>query len=156
MNPPERRFVIARTVLATPQAAFDAWTQPELLGWFLNPEQPVPPAPITVDLRVGGSFRVPMVVDETLRYTTGGIYLDIQQGERIRFAWGATDGWPSIEEGGVDEVPHALVELEEHHGRTRMTFTLTLGDAIVDEAAYGWEELDIRDGWTATIARFAA
>ena len=47
---------------------FRAWTDPEHLGWFYNPDNPIPAEPIELDLRVGGAWRQLMVIDRSTIY----------------------------------------------------------------------------------------
>ncbi|MEO8528678.1 MAG: SRPBCC domain-containing protein [Pseudolysinimonas sp.] len=61
----------------SPERVFRGWTEPELLGWFFNPEQPTPDEPVEVDLRVGGTWSQKMNVDDETRYLTGGVYREV-------------------------------------------------------------------------------
>ena len=99
-----RRIVVTREFAAPRAAVFRAWTVPSELEWFLNPDQPRPDQPVEVDLRVGGAWTVPMVIDADTSYTTGGIYLEIVPDERIVFAWGAEDGWPKLDRADLGAV----------------------------------------------------
>ena len=73
----ERSFTIVRTIDATPEQVFSAWTEPAKLGWFFAEPEAENEAP-EVDLRVGGAWRQLMVIDEDDSYVTGGIYRDIE------------------------------------------------------------------------------
>lgn len=68
----DRSFTLTRILAASRQAVFTAWTDPEHLAWFYNPDMPTPTTPIEVDLRVGGTWRQQMVVNGNLSYPTGG------------------------------------------------------------------------------------
>jgi uncharacterized protein YndB with AHSA1/START domain len=149
----QREISIRRHFDAPPSAVFRAWTDPDHLGWFLNPEQPRPEQPIEVDLRVGGAWRVPMVIDAQTAYTTGGIYLELERDRRIVFAWGAVDGWPELDPENLGAGPVGTVELVDAAGGTDATFSLTLPDHLSEAAAQRWLDLGIREGWTMTIAR---
>ncbi|MGC5223708.1 SRPBCC family protein [Micromonospora sp. DT81.3] len=149
----QREISIRRHFDAPPSAVFRAWTDPDHLGWFLNPEQPRPEQPIEVDLRVGGAWRVPMVIDDQTAYTTGGIYLELERDRRIVFAWGAVDGWPELDPEDLGAGPVGTVELVDAGGGTDATFSLTLPDHLSEAAAQRWLDLGIREGWTMTIAR---
>ncbi|MGC5172401.1 SRPBCC family protein [Microbacterium sp. DT81.1] len=149
----QREISIRRHFDAPPSAVFRAWTDPDHLGWFLNPEQPRPEQPIEVDLRVGGAWRVPMVIDAQTAYTTGGIYLELERDRRIVFAWGAVDGWPELDPEDLGAGPVGTVELVDAGGGTDATFSLTLPDHLSEAAAQRWLDLGIREGWTMTIAR---
>ncbi|MFY8031154.1 MAG: SRPBCC family protein, partial [Devosia sp.] len=52
----ERGITLTRLFDAPPDVVFDAWTRPEALGWFFNPDNPTD-IPAEVDLRVGGEWR---------------------------------------------------------------------------------------------------
>jgi uncharacterized protein YndB with AHSA1/START domain len=100
-----RSFTLTWTLDAPPETVFGAWTDPARLGWFYNPEQPIPDEPIELDLRVGGAWRQMMVIDEGTSYFTGGVYREIVPNERLVFAWGATDGWPELDLEDLDQAP---------------------------------------------------
>ena len=72
---------------------------------------PLPSEPIDVDLRVGGAWRVKMVMNENLQYFTGGIYREIVPGEKLVFTWGAVDGWPEIDSDHLDDCPLVTLTL---------------------------------------------
>ena len=63
-NAVERGFTLRRILNAPRDLVFQAWTDPAHLLWFFNPSMPLPSEPIDVDLRVGGAWRVKMVVNE--------------------------------------------------------------------------------------------
>ena len=149
----EREITVQRHFAVPPSAVYRAWTDPAHLGWFLNPEQPRPEQPIEVDLRVGGAWRVPMVIDAQTSYTTGGIYLELQPDRRIVFAWGAVDGWPKLDPEDLGAGPIGTVELMDAAGGTDATFTLTLPDHLSEAEARHWLDLGVREGWTMTMAR---
>ena len=66
-----REFTIRRHFGASRRALYRAWTEPAHLTWFFNPDQRRPDEPIEVDLRVGGAWRLRMVLDEQTDYLTG-------------------------------------------------------------------------------------
>lgn len=152
----QREIVIVRTFQVAPAELFRAWTEPSELDWFLNPDQPRPAEPITVDLRVGGAWKVPMVIDQELAYTTGGIYLEIVPNRRLVFAWGAEGGWPALDLDNLTTGPIATLELEDLGGNTpatRATLTLTLPEGMSEESAREWLAKGIEAGWRATFER---
>ena len=85
-----RDFTLSWTLDAPRAQVFQAWTDPDHLGWYYNDHQPIPNEPIEVDLRVGESWRQRMVIDESTNFVTGGIYREIVEDEKIVFTWGAT------------------------------------------------------------------
>jgi uncharacterized protein YndB with AHSA1/START domain len=151
-----RRIVVIREFAVPRAAVFRAWTEPSELEWFLNPEQPRPDQPIEVDLRVGGAWTVPMVVDADTAYTTGGIYLEIVPDERIVFAWGAEDGWPKLDRADLMAGPVATLVFEDLNGEPsacRATMTLSLPESMAEPEVREWLAKGIGDGWRMTVER---
>lgn len=153
-----RRIVVTRTFPVPRAEVFRAWTEPSELEWFLNPDQPRPEQAIEVDLRVGGAWTVPMVIDAETHYTTGGIYLEIEPDERLVFAWGAEDGWPRLDRAHLDAGPVATLVFEDLDGdpaSSRATMTLALPDDMPDREVEHWLAKGIGDGWRMTVARLS-
>jgi uncharacterized protein YndB with AHSA1/START domain len=157
----EREFTLMRTLDAPRALVFQAWTDPDHLArWFFNDTQPIPHEPITVDLRVGGAWRVKMVINERLQYFTGGIYREIRPVERLVFTWGAVNGWPEFDEDHPEaDAPVATVTLREAGAcgeKTEMIFHLALPKHLSAERVREWFAIGIRGGWGDTIDRLVA
>jgi uncharacterized protein YndB with AHSA1/START domain len=155
-NDTTRDFTMTWMLDAAPAEVFRAWTDPEELQWFYNDHQPIPDTPIEVDLRIGGAWRLQMVIDEDTEYFTGGIYREIVLDEKLAFAWGATDGWPKVDPDRLDESPLVTVSLRDTEGRTEMTVHVELPAHLSDEQAAEWMALGINNGWRDTVDRLAA
>ena len=152
-----REFTIRRHFAASRRALYRAWTEPAHLTWFFNPDEPRPDEPIEVDLRVGGAWRLRMVIDEHTDYLTGGVYREIVPHRRLVFAWGAVGGWPDLAEG-IDDVPVVTVDFDDAEGDGRdggalMTVTVTLPAHFADADARRWLDYGIEGGWRDTMAR---
>ncbi len=156
IDPTQQAFTLTWTLDAQPGQAFRAWTDPDHLGWYYNPEQPIPSEPIELDLRVGGVWRQLMVIDEETSYFTGGVYREIVPEQRLVFSWGATDGWPRLDPDDLDESPLVTVRLKRVGGRTKMTVHVELPVGLSDERVVEWLSLGIQDGWRDTVDRLAA
>jgi uncharacterized protein YndB with AHSA1/START domain len=152
----QRGFMLERTIDATPEDVFRAWTDPAHMGWFLNPEQPTPDEPIEVDLRVGGTFRLMMVINQDLRYFTGGLYLEIDKPRKLVFAWGAYGGWPALDADNPDATPITTIELEADGGKTAMSLTVSFPDSMSQDDVSKWLDSGMRPGWSDTIDRVVA
>jgi uncharacterized protein YndB with AHSA1/START domain len=152
-NTVDRSFTITRILDAPRALVFLAWTDPHHLGqWYYNDEQPIPTDPITVDLRVGGAWRVKVVIDEQNQYFTGGIYREIVPGEKLVFTWGAVGGWPAIDADHPEaDAPVATITFNEvgNHGeQTEMIFHMSLPEHLSEEQVRAWFATGYREGWT--------
>jgi uncharacterized protein YndB with AHSA1/START domain len=147
----DREFTIVRSIPAPAAEVFRAWTEPDRLGWFANPETESEPP--TVDLRVGGEWRILMVIDEELQYYTGGVYRDIAPNEGVVFHWGAVGGWPEIDLDNLDAAPLATVMLSDSTGGTELTFTISLPADLTDEEVEAELATGMQQGWAATLDR---
>lgn len=147
-----RAFTLTRHLSAPRDIVYQAWTDPAHLGWFANPGYPQA-HPITVDLRVGGAWRVHMVENEQKDYVTGGVYREIVPGERLVFSWGAVGGWPALDPERLDDVPLVTVVLADAGHGTEMTVHLELGPHLSDEDVQGWFALGITAGMADTLDR---
>jgi len=150
----ERKLVLTRVLSAPRDIVYRAWTEPQSLGWFLNPERPLPAQPIEVDLRVGGAWRLLMDVNADLQYMTGGVYREIVPGERLAFTWGAVGGWPEIDAEHPDDGILVTVTLSDlADGKTEMLFEVELPERFTADEVRDWFEMGIHDGWSMTIDR---
>ncbi|MBG6185221.1 uncharacterized protein YndB with AHSA1/START domain/uncharacterized glyoxalase superfamily protein PhnB [Arthrobacter sp. CAN_A214] len=149
----DRSFALTRTFAASRQAVFAAWTDPEHLAWFYNPDMPTPSTPIEVELRVGGIWKQQMNVNDDLSYPTGGIYLEIVPDERLVFRWGAVDGWPDLDGDNELLAPVVTVQLNDLGSGTELVLTVQFSERLditeVQRLILG----GTRDGWGATIDR---
>jgi uncharacterized protein YndB with AHSA1/START domain len=142
------RFTIQRIVNAPAAAVFRAWTDPNELGWFFNPNAPVSQASPEVDLRVGGVWRQRMIIDDHTQYDTGGIYTEVVEGERLSFRWGAQDGWPNIDLDNPASDAVATVQFNGVLVSSELTFTLTMPSTFSPADARQCEQ-----GWAQTLDR---
>jgi uncharacterized protein YndB with AHSA1/START domain len=79
---------LERTIDASVEEAFDAWTNPEVLRrwWAADPTWVTPV--VEVDLRVGGHYRLSMEDPATgTTHTVGGEYHEVQRPERLVYSW---------------------------------------------------------------------
>ncbi len=155
-NDTRRDFTLTRTLDASPEDVFRAWTDPDHLDWYYNDSQPMPSEPIELDLRIGGAWRQYMVIDQDTSFFTGGIYREIVPDEKLVFAWGATDGWPKLDPDRLDDSPRVTVTLSRVGGRTEMTVHVELPATLSEDGIQEWWSMGIRNGWSDTIDRLVA
>jgi uncharacterized protein YndB with AHSA1/START domain len=151
-----REFTLSWTLDAPAAEVFRAWTDPEHLQWFYNPDNPVPDEPIELDLRIGGVWRQRMVISASTDFVTGGVYREIVPDEKLVFAWGATGGWPELDPERLDDSPQVTVMLSRVAGRTEMMVTVELPAHLSDAQVQEWLSMGVRDGWRDTVDRLAA
>lgn len=131
-------FTIVRTMEASPQELWTAWTDPdEAARWWHPSGTSTPRESVEIDAQVGGSYRYAMVNDKTgERVVTGGTYLEVVPFKRLTFTWGDPDGDP-------DETPVVTVSLEPVDSGTRMTFDLRGVDGSAGDGFFydGWDHV---------------
>ncbi|MBM3271536.1 MAG: SRPBCC domain-containing protein [Candidatus Sericytochromatia bacterium] len=86
---------LVRTLPASTERVFAAWTRPEKMRvWFAPGPMRVPVA--LCDLRVGGTYRIEMHAPDGNKYIAVGTYKEIVANERLVFTW-SWEGDPSPE-----------------------------------------------------------
>jgi uncharacterized protein YndB with AHSA1/START domain len=96
---------VSERVRATPERLFRAWTEPDQLRhwWFLQGEGWAF-AGASVDLRVGGRYRLAMTNPAGQTHAACGIYREIDPPTRLVFTW----DW----ENPADQVGETIVTVE--------------------------------------------
>ena len=145
---PRRELIVRRTLRATPERVFEAFTDPEQLKrWWWPSGFTAPTA--EVDLRVGGAYRIAMRWPESIpeeshfSHYMGGEYYEIDPPHRLVMSGRAIN-----EQQG--ELFATLIELtlEEVPEGTRLTMRQSYFEpmppkAALDGAEQGWaEQLD--------------
>ncbi|MBI1804945.1 MAG: SRPBCC domain-containing protein [Ignavibacteriae bacterium] len=84
----ETTLIIKRTFNAPRAKVFEAWTTPEQLKQWFSPSDNYLIPIATVDLKVGGTYRIGMRPQdrETLHVATG-VYREIRPPEKLVFTW---------------------------------------------------------------------
>lgn len=137
----EKSLTITRTVAASPEAVFEAWTRPERMKKWKCPD-PNADVRVVVDLRVGGAYEVTMGI-EGGPFTAHGTYREIDPPRRLVYTW---DWREDAHRMGVETL--VTVEFEAVEGGTEIR--LTHEGFPTDEARTGHLE-----GWTACAERLA-
>src|SRR5699024_4909483 len=85
-----KAFTITRSLNATAQQLWHAWTDRDAIAdWWHPRNTSTPLEEVKVDARVGGHYRYTMVNDDTgERVVTGGVYKEVAPYERLVFTWG--------------------------------------------------------------------
>jgi uncharacterized protein YndB with AHSA1/START domain len=137
----ERRFD------ASPEAVFDAWTNPEVLRrwWAAGPGWETPNA--EVDLRAGGRYRLTMRDPSAgAEHTVGGEYVEVRRPDRLTYTW----AWEP-EPGGPDMGPESRVTVDFVADGQGTRVELTHSGLPSDESRAQHEH-----GWNACFDNLAA
>jgi len=117
--PNELEIVTTREFDAPLAVVFDVFTNPEhMRHWFAPFEDQL--RECSVDLRVGGGYRIVFVTPTGVDCSFRGTYLEVEPPTRTVATWLFED-WPDA---------HAVetVELHETHGVTKLTMRLAFRD----------------------------
>ncbi len=79
-------IILNRTFQAPIEKVFRAWTDPAVLDRWFSPIDDVTVAS-SVDLRVGGAYRIAIHKPDGTAFTTSGKYVEIQPPHRLVFTW---------------------------------------------------------------------
>ncbi len=114
----ETALVIKRQFDAPREKVFKAWTDPQALMQWYAPADDFKTPVATVDLRVGGGYRIEMIKPDGSRHCVSGRYKEVRAPERLVFSW----QWENDVNGtGPDSV--VTVELRDIGGRTELILT---------------------------------
>lgn len=133
MTESNKSLVVRRTVRATPERVFAAWTTPEQLQVWFGPRG-VKCTSAQVDLRIGGAYRLENRRSDGTVVNIRGVYETIEPPRRLVFSWMIDD---------ANSPPsRVIVELQ---GRGDVTEVVVRHERILDEATRashgsGWEQ----------------
>jgi uncharacterized protein YndB with AHSA1/START domain len=113
--PSDREIVITRVFEASRKVVFDAWTKPEHVTHWWDPNRR-PLAVCEIDLRPGGAFRFVSSGLDGVTHPFIGTYRDIEPPGRLVFT-------TRVAPSGAESV--GTLVFTEHQGRTTLTLTIT-------------------------------
>ncbi|HEY3593909.1 MAG TPA: SRPBCC domain-containing protein [Polyangiaceae bacterium] len=122
-------LVTQRTIRASPQRLFDAWTRPEqLLAWW-GP-RPVTCTRAEIDLRVGGRYRITNALPDGKAVVIEGEFELIEAPRRLVYSWRIGD----------EEDSRVTVRFEPRGDATEVIIVHEQipGDTIRDSHGTGW------------------
>jgi uncharacterized protein YndB with AHSA1/START domain len=90
---------VSQTIRADRERLFRAWTDPdELKHWWRMEGAGWAFAGASIDLRVGGRYRLAMTSPEGRTHVASGVYREIQRPARLSFTWDWEDAAESVGE----------------------------------------------------------
>lgn len=135
----ETSLTITRHIAASPKDVFDAWTDPASMRTWMRPNNGTD-ARVTLDVRVGGKYRIDMIGGNGRVDEHTGEYLVVDRPRTLKFTW--------ISEHTEQRTSTVTIELRPVGKETELT--LTHEGLPTAKATSGH-----RQGWTEILEQFA-
>src|SRR5207244_10701564 len=89
-KPDDATLIVKRMLNAPPERAFKVWTTPEHIQQWMRPEPGMVVPLASMDLRVGGKFRIQMKIPDGEFFTAVGVLKEVKAPERRVYTgvWG--------------------------------------------------------------------
>lgn len=131
---------VSRIIRAAPDTLFRAWTDPnELMHWWRQEGEGWSFAGASIDLRVGGRYRLGMIGPDGEKHVAVGVYREIKRPTRLVFTW----DW----EDPANSVGDTLVSVEFRAAGGDRTEVVLTHERFANAARMGRHE----QGWTELL-----
>ena len=131
---------VAQRIKASPERLFHAWTDPtQLAHWWRMEGEGWSFAGASVDLRVGGQYRLAMTAPDGQTHVAIGEYQEVRRPTRLAFTW----GW----EKPASRVSDTLVTVELNDIGDGLTEVVLTHERFTDAASAAGHE----SGWTQLL-----
>ena len=134
---------LRRSYSAPIDAVWRAWTAPEALSRWFRPSDEHTTTVHTLELMVGGWYRIEMVHTNDKRHVVGGVYRELQPPGMLTFTWRWEDN-PTMSD--------TLVTIELASSKAGGTELVLTHSQLADEK----QREDHRHGWTGCLERLGA
>ena len=143
-KPDDATLVVRRLLNATPELAFEAWTSAEHIPQWMRPEPGMVVPLASMDLRVGGKFRIQMKMPDGEFFTAVGVFKEVKAPERLVYTWDWEKDGSGAEFGEAEGKPSLItVEFLKRGERTEMVLTHSRFATVEsrDSHARGWDKI---------------
>ena len=150
-KPDDATLIVKRTLNAPPELAFQAWTSAEHIQQWMRPEPGMVVPVASMDVRVGGKFRIQMKTPDGEFFTAVGEFKEVKATERLVYTWDWEKDGSGAEFGEVEGKPSLVtVEFLKRGKRTKFVLTHSRFATVEsrDNHAQGWGKI------TDSFARF--
>ena len=140
-KPDDATLILKRTLNATPERAFQAWTTAEHIQQWMRPEPEMVVPRASMDLRVGGRFRIQMKKPDGEFFTAVGVFREVKPPERLVYTWDWEKDGSGAEFGEAEGKPSLItVEFLKRGERTELVLTHSRFASVEsrDNHAHGW------------------
>jgi uncharacterized protein YndB with AHSA1/START domain len=143
-KPDDATLVLRRVLNAPPELAFEAWTSGEHIRQWMRPEPGMEVPLASMDLRIGGKFRIQMKMPDGEFFTAVGEFKEVKPPTRLVYTWDWEKDGSGTEFGEVEGKP-SLVTVDFLQRGERTEFVLTHSRFATvesrDNHAKGWDKL---------------
>ena len=143
-KPDDATLIVKRVLNAPPERAFKMWTSAEHIQQWMRPEPGMVVPLASMDLRVGGKFRIQMKMPDGEFFTAVGVFKEVKAPERLVYTWDWEKDGSGAEFGEVEGKP-SLVTVEFLKRGERTEFVLTHSRLATvesrDSHAQGWDKI---------------
>ena len=123
-KPDDATLILKRVLNATPELVFRAWTTPEHIQQWMRPEPGMVVPSVSMDLRVGGKFRIQMKNPAGEFFTAVGEFREVKAPERLVYTWDWEKDGSGAEFGEVEGKPSLItVEFLQRGEGTELVLT---------------------------------
>jgi uncharacterized protein YndB with AHSA1/START domain len=143
-KPDDATLIIKRMLNAPQELAFKAWTSPEHIQRWMQPEPGMVVPWASMDLRVGGKFRIQMKNPDGEFFTAVGVFQEVKAPERLVYTWDWEKDGSGEEFGEVEGKPTLItVEFHKRGERTEMVLMHSRFASVEsrDNHARGWSRI---------------
>ena len=143
-KPDDATLILKRTLNAPQERAFNAWTSAEHIQQWMQPEPGMVVPLASMDLRVGGKFRIQLKRPDGDFSTAVGGFKEVKAPERLVYTWDWEKDGSGAEFGEVEGKPSLItVEFLKRGERTEMVLTHSRFATVEsrDNHARGWGKL---------------
>ena len=141
-KPDDATLILKRVLNATPERAFKAWTSPEHIKQWMRPEPGMTIPLASLDLRVGGKYRIQMKMPDGEFFTAAGVFQEVKAPERLVYTWDWEKDGSGAEFGEVEGKPSLItVEFVKRGKQTEFVLTHSRFATVEsrDNHAQGWD-----------------
>ncbi len=143
-KPDDATLVVRRLLNAPPALAYEAWTLPEHIPHWMTPEPGMQIHSASMDVRVGGKFRIQMKMPDGEYFTAVGVFQEVTAPTRLVYTWDWEKDGSGDEFGEVEGKPGLItIEFLDRAGRTELILTHTRFATVEsrDNHARGWDRI---------------
>ncbi len=137
-------LVVRRTINASPQKLFEAWTQPEQLQGWWGPRS-ARCAGVELDLRVGGAYRITHEFEDGRTVWIEGEFQVISPPSKLVYTWRVR---PSEVDSADPEVVTVRFEPKGDGAEVIVIHERIVDESVRTKHAQGWDDcLDGLEAW---------